>query len=373
MEEKYMKSKVFFINLRASMKETLFQKLDRLLERAGLSEVIGDRDLTAVKIHFGEMGNSAFVRPIYVREIVKQIKKTGAVPFLTDANTLYAGTRGNSAEHIDTAIKNGFAYAVVDAPIIIADGLRGRSQTGIDIGQKHFDTVYIGSEMVNADALVSIAHFKGHELGGFGGTLKNVGMGSASRHGKLEQHSGIAPKVKRKKCIGCEVCVEHCSQGAISMEADKAKIDAEGCIGCGECILMCAQAAIQVRWSKSIPEFMEKMMEYTLGVLTSKKGKALFVNFITDVSPACDCLPVSDAPIVRNIGMVASQDPVAIDQASADLVNQEPALTGSCLQAGLEPGEDKFRVLYPKVDWTIQLEYAQGLELGSRDYELIEI
>ena len=183
------------------------------------------------------------------------IKKEGAVPFLTDANTLYAGTRGNSVDHIETAIKNGFAYAVVDAPIIIADGLRGRSQTGIDIHQKHFKTVYIGSEIVNADALVSIAHFKGHELGGFGGTLKNVGMGSASRHGKLEQHSGIAPKVKRKKCIGCEMCVEHCSQRAIFMEAEKAKIDPEKCIGCGECILMCAQEAIQVRWNTSISDF----------------------------------------------------------------------------------------------------------------------
>jgi len=368
-----MKSEVYFISLRASIKEPLFAKLEKLLERAGLAKVLAKRDLTAVKIHFGEMGNSAFVRPVYVRELIKMIKKTNAVPFLTDANTLYAGTRGNAVDHIETAIKNGFAYAVVGAPVIIADGLRGRSQTGIDINQKHFETVFIGSEIVNADALVSIAHFKGHELGGFGGTLKNVGMGSASRHGKLEQHSGIAPKVKRKKCIGCEVCVGHCSQSAIFMEEEKAKIDPDNCIGCGECILMCAQEAIQVRWSTSIPDFMEKMVEYALGVLKNKKGKSLFVNFITDVSPACDCLSVSDAPIVRNIGILASQDPVAIDQASVDLVNREAALPGSCLKEGLAPGEDKFKVLYPKVEWAFQLEYAQELKLGSRDYELIEI
>ena len=344
-----------------------------MLQQAGLQGVLSPRDLTAVKIHFGEMGNSAFVRPIYVREIIKMIRKAEALPFLTDANTLYAGTRGNSADHIETAIKNGFAYSVVDAPIIIADGLRGRSQTGIDIHQKHFNTVYIGSEIIHADALVSIAHFKGHELGGFGGTLKNVGMGSASRHGKLEQHSGIAPKVKRKKCIGCEVCVEHCSQKAIFMEEEKAVIDADKCIGCGECILMCAQEAIQVRWSKSIPDFMEKMIEYCLGVLQNKRGKSFFINFITDVSPACDCLYTSDAPIVRNIGIAASMDPVALDQASVDLVNREAALPGSCLETALASGEDKFKALYPKVDWVLQLDYAQQLGLGSRDYALVEI
>lgn len=368
-----MQSKVYFINLRSSMKEPLFEKLEKLTTMAGLPELLSKRDLTAVKIHFGEMGNSAFVRPVYVREIIKSIRKAKALPFLTDANTLYAGTRGNSADHIETAIKNGFAYSVVAAPIIIADGLRGRSQTGIDIHQKHFKTVYIGSEIVNADALVSIAHFKGHELGGFGGALKNVGMGSASRHGKLEQHSGIAPKVKRKKCIGCGVCVGHCSQGAIFMETEKASIDSDTCIGCGECILMCAQEAIQVRWSTSIPDFMEKMIEYCLGVLQNKRNKSFFINFITDVSPACDCLPTSDAAIVRNIGIVASLDPVAIDQASADLVNHEAALPGSCLETALAPGEDKFRALYPKVDWTLQLDYAEKLKLGSRDYALLEV
>jgi len=366
-----MKSEVYFINLRASMKEPLFTKLEKMLSQAGLPGVLSQKDLTAVKIHFGEMGNSAFVRPIYVREIIKMIKKDGAVPFLTDANTLYAGTRGNSADHIETAIKNGFAYSVVDAPIVIADGLRGRSQTGIDIHQKHFKTVYIGSEIVNADALVSIAHFKGHELGGFGGTLKNVGMGSASRHGKLEQHSGIAPKVKRKKCIGCEVCVGHCSQSAIFMEEEKAKIDPDKCIGCGECILMCDQEAIQVRWSTSIPDFMEKMIEYCQGVLQNKQDKSFFINFITDVSPACDCLPTSDASIVRNIGIAASLDPVALDQASVDLVNREAALPGSCLETALAPGEDKFKAIYPKVEWALQLDYAEGLKLGSRDYALI--
>ena len=368
-----MSSDVYFINLRASMKENLFKKIGKLLEAAHLSDVVDKRDLVALKLHFGEKGNTAFIRPIFIREIVRKIKEAGGKPFVTDANTLYAGTRGNSVDHTVTAIQNGFSYSVVDAPIIIADGLMGRSQTGISIHQKHVDIAYIGSEIVNADTLISVAHFKGHELSGFGGSIKNVGMGCASRAGKLVQHSGIAPKVKTKKCIGCGECIDHCSQSAISLVEEKALIDPEKCIGCGECILICPQMAIQVQFGTSIPDFMEKMVEYTLGVLKNKQGKALFVNFITNVSPACDCYPVADAPIVRDIGILASTDPVAIDQASVDLVNKEPALPHTCMKEGLDAGSDKFGTLYPKIDWTIQLAYAEQLGLGSRDYTLVQL
>ena len=216
-----MSSDVFFINLRASMKENLFQKIGKLLEAAHLSEVVSKRDLVALKLHFGEKGNSAFIRPIFIREIVQKIKEVGGKPFVTDANTLYKGTRGDSVNHTITAIQNGFSYSVVDAPIIIADGLMGRSQTGISINQKHVATAYIGSEIANANTLISVAHFKGHELSGFGGSIKNVGMGCASRAGKLAQHSGIAPKVKAKKCIGCGECIDHCSQSAIGLSERK--------------------------------------------------------------------------------------------------------------------------------------------------------
>jgi uncharacterized Fe-S center protein len=319
-----MSSDVYFINLRATMKENLFKKLGKLLEAADLPAVVDKRDLVAVKLHFGEKGNTAFIRPIFIREIIQKIKAVGGKPFVTDANTLYAGTRGDSVNHTITAIQNGFSYSVVEAPIIIADGLMGRSQTGVPIHQKHVKTAYIGSEIVHADTLISVAHFKGHALTGFGGTIKNIGMGCASRSGKLAQHSGIAPKVKVKKCIGCGECIDHCSQSAISLNQEKAVIDPEKCIGCGECILICPQMAIQVQPGKSIPEFMEKMVEYTLGVLKTKQGKTLFINFITNVSPDCDCFPMADAPIVRDIGILASTDPVAIDQASVDLVNKEP-------------------------------------------------
>jgi len=368
-----MGSTVFFIDFRATYKENLLKKLDRLLDAGGLGKKIKKRDLTAIKLHFGELGNTAFIRPVYIRQIVGAIKRAGGIPFLTDANTLYAGTRGDAPHHLSTAIVNGFDYAVVGAPLIIADGLRGRTETAVEINQKHFRNVYIASEILQTDTLVSVAHFKGHELAGFGGAIKNIGMGCASRRGKMEQHSDVAPSVKKKKCVGCAACAEHCVQSAIEMINNKAEINPERCIGCGECILICESEAIQIQWNQSIPVFLERMVEYTFGVLKSKGEKAFFINFINNVSPACDCLPYNDVPIVRDIGIVASTDPVAIDQASVDLVNGEPALPGCCLNTHHEAGADKFRGVYPKVDWPLQLEYAEKLGMGRREYELITL
>jgi uncharacterized Fe-S center protein len=368
-----MKSFVYFIDLRAKYKENFLHKLGNLLETAGLSRVIKKRDLTAIKIHFGESGNTAFVRPVYLRKIVSCIKNIGAVPFLTDANTLYVGSRCDAPRHIATAIQNGFAFSVVDAPVIIADGLRGKSETAVIINQNRFQRAYIGTEIVQAHSLVSVAHFKGHELSGFGGTIKNIGMGSASRKGKMAQHADVAPKVRAAKCVGCGDCIARCAHKAISMVKEKARINPEKCVGCGECVLVCPNRAIRIRWNASIPIFMEKMVEYTLAVLKGKEGRSLFVNFITDVSPACDCPPFNDAPIVRDIGVVASTDPVAIDKASVDLVNQERALPGSCLKTNRLPGKDKFKGVYPNVDWNIQFKYAEAVGLGSSKYELINL
>ncbi|MFC1856553.1 DUF362 domain-containing protein [Thermodesulfobacteriota bacterium] len=368
-----MASDVYFIDLRATHKENFIAKLGRLLETAGLFKVIKTRDLVALKLHFGELGNTAFIRPVFIRKIVESVRNAGGMPFLTDANTLYAGTRGNALDHLRTAIQNGFAFSVIDAPIIIADGLRGKSETAVSINRKRYKKVYIASEIVEADALISVAHFKGHELSGFGGAIKNLGMGCASRKGKLAQHSTMSPKVRKKKCVGCGDCMDHCSQSAITLIEEKANIHPEKCIGCGECILICPNEAIQVKWNQAVPVFLENMVEYTLGVLKGKSDKTLCVNFLTDISPACDCHPLNDAPIVRDIGVVASRDPIAIDQASVDLVNQEQALPGSCLKANQRPGEDKFKGVYPKIDWPLQFDYAERLGLGTREYDLIRL
>ncbi|UCD86348.1 MAG: DUF362 domain-containing protein [Desulfobacterales bacterium] len=368
-----MKSPVYFADLRAKPSGNLVDKVGRLLGAVDLAARVKERAFVAVKLHFGETGNTAYVRPVFVRKIVDMIKEAGGSPFLTDANTLYVGTRSDSVAHLRTATLNGFTYAVVDAPLIIADGLRGGNETAVTVNLKQFKKVYIGSEIVRADAIVSVAHFKGHELSGFGGTIKNLGMGCASRKGKLAQHSTVTPKVKRKKCEGCGECVEYCAQKAISLIDEKAKINRKKCVGCGECIIVCPNQAIQIQWDQTIPVFLENMVEYTAGVLKGKKDSATFLNFIIQVSPACDCYSHSDAPIVPDIGIVASTDPVAIDQASADLVNNAEGLRTSCLTKNFKPGKDKFRALYPKVDWEIQLEYAEEIGLGTRSYELIKI
>ena len=366
-------SKVYFSDLRTSFKENIFMKLNRLMKTAGMDDVVAERNLTAIKLHFGEKGNSAFIRPNFIRAIVDRVEGLGATPFLTDANTLYAGTRGNSVSHLHTAVLNGFAYSVVKAPIIIADGIRGASFKTVKIDQEHIKTAFIAKDIVEADALISVAHFKGHELSGFGGTIKNLGMGCASRKGKMAQHSDLSPKVKKKKCVGCGDCVRHCAGKAIFVKEEKASIDPKKCVGCGECILICPNGAIDVSWNADIPLFQKKMAEYTLAVLWGKEKKSFFLNFLTDISPACDCYGHSDAPIVHDVGILASKDPVAIDQASVDLVNQQTATTQSCLKEGLKSGDDKFRAVYPKIDWAIQLDHGEHIGLGSRKYELIRI
>ena len=250
----------------------------------------------------------------------------------------------------------------------------GKAEVEVDIDKEQFKSVFLAEAIVEAEGLVTLTHFKLHELSGFGGALKNLGMGCASRKGKLSQHSNIAPAVNAKKCTGCGDCVVHCAQEAIGInpETEKAVIDPKKCVGCAECILVCPYGNIQIQWNESIPVFLKKMMEYASGVMTTKRDRGVFISFITQVSPACDCYGHNDLPIVGDLGILASRDPVAIDQACADLVLASPGLAGSCLQ-NLSPGADKFKEIYPQVDWPIQLEYAEKLGLGSREYELVKV
>ena len=376
-----MKSTVFFADLKAGGK-TLLDKLDSLLDRTDLKGKIKERDLVAIKLHFGEKGNTAFIRPIFLRRVVDQVKQYRGKPFLTDTNTLYRGMRQEAISHMTTAFENGFVYSVVDAPVLIADGLRGNSAIKVKIDKPVFKTVSIAHAIYMADSLISVAHFKGHELSGFGGALKNLGMGCASREGKLSQHSNISPRVKGKACKGCEICLTTCAQEAILMKPPEsgveskrmiAFIDPNKCVGCGECILTCPTGAVQIQWNETIPIFQKKIVEYAYGAIQKKKGKVLYLNFLTQITPACDCNGFSDAPIVNDIGILSSEDPVAIDQASVDLVNHEEGNRSSKLPKGWEMGGDKFRALYPEVDWSIQLAYGEEIRLGTRNYELIKI
>jgi uncharacterized protein len=366
-----MASDVYFSDMRATARQNLLNKIQILLDKVELDAATKPRDLVAIKMHFGEKGNTSFIRPVFIREVVERVKALGGRPFLTDANTLYVGTRSNSVSHLVTAIENGFPYSVVGAPIIIAGGLRGSSYREIHKPGNLLQSVFVAADIVDADALIGVAHFKGHDLSGFGGAIKNIGMGCAARKGKLAQHSSLTPKVKTKRCKGCGDCTSYCAQTAISVINHKAVIDIHRCVGCGECILVCPEKAIEVQWNEPPEAFQKKMVEYALGALNGKQGKAVFLNFLTQISPACDCYGHCDAPIVRDIGILASTDPVAIDQASVDLVNQETSLAGSCI--GGSCNTDKFNAIYPHIDWAVQLRYGEELGLGTREYQLTSI
>ena len=368
-----MASVVFFSDLRVTPKENIFFKIASLLDRVDLKSRIKKGNLVAIKMHFGERGNTAYISPVLIRRIVDAVKEYGGKPFLTDCNTLYKLDRGDAVSHLVTAIENGFDYAVVGAPLIIGDGLKGGSASKVRIDKEIFRDVSIGDDLYYCDTIISVAHFKGHELSGFGGTIKNLGMGGASRVGKLQQHSNVNPVIKKKNCIGCGECLEWCPQGALSIEDKKSKIDTKICIGCGECFLICKQGAIQANWNETSTIFQKKMVEYTLGVLKGKEKKSIFINFLTHISPACDCYPCSDVPIVSDIGILASIDPVAIDQASVDLVNKQVGNKTSALKANLDSGEDKFKGVYPYLDWETQLHYGEEIGLGTRDYELVTL
>ncbi len=365
-----MSSTVYFTDLRAGHRENLFAQLLRLIDQAGIASVVGRGELAAIKVHFGERGGHAYIRPVFLRRIVDRVKELGGKPFLTDSCTLYPGQRKEAVSALSCGIENGFAYAVAGAPLIMCDGLRGHSARRVPIAGVLLESVDIGLEILEADALIAVSHFKCHELTGFGGAIKNLGMGCSSREGKLEQHSNVAPQVAEKACTACAACLKACAHDAIRFVEGKARIDAETCTGCGRCITVCEEMAIRIQWNEEAPKVMRKMAEYALGAVSGKAGKTLYVNFITQVSPSCDCYGHSDAPIVPDIGIAVGTDPVALDQACADLVNQAQGMSGTALANGHAPGGDKFRGVHPDIDWEVTLEHAEKVGLGSRSYTL---
>jgi len=365
-------SKVFFMNMRASFAENSFAKFNKLLKKLKLNELVSKNALIAIKLHFGEIGNHAFISPIWVRELVKYLQALGGNPFLTDTSTLYAGSRVNAVKHLQTAYANGFNYACVQAPIIIADGLKGEAFVEVTINKKHFQSITTSQIVYEADLIISLAHFKGHGLTGFGGSLKNIGMGLADRKGKFKMHSDALPVVKGKGCQGCLICVNNCSGQAINVVNKIPTIDKDKCLGCGQCLVMCPNEVFTIDWLNISPAIVqERMVEFAYGAILNKK--ACFFNFIIDVTPDCDCCPYSDANIIPDVGILASFDPVAIDQSSLDLVNQQIGLPNTALKGSFQLGEDKLQGLSPKLTAEPQLNYAQEIGLGMRRYELEEV
>ena len=359
---------VWFTPVATSKKKSLVARVGRLTEKAGLRDAVAQDDLVAVKLHFGEQGNTAFIEPIYVREVVARVREAGGKPFLTDANTLYRGERATAADHVACAIRNGFAFATVEAPILIADGLDGRDAVDVRIDGAHFEEVRIGSVAAHADVLVVLSHFKGHEAAGFGGAIKNIGMGLGCRSAKQRMHADFSPEVEPEECTACARCVQWCPVDAIEIVEKVACIDHDACYGCGECVAACPYGAIGICWGTDFTALQEKMVEHAAGALSGKRDKTVYLSFVTRVTPDCDCWHFSDASIVSDIGVLASDDPVAIDQAAHDLVTRALGLDGTRAE-GMGPGVDKFAEI-SGVDGTAALAYAQKMGLGTREYVL---
>lgn len=367
-----MKSTIYFTDLVSRGKDdSKVKKLERLFDGARLGEMIQENDLVGIKLHFGEEGNDSYINPVFVRVIVDLVRKIGAKPFLTDTNTLYYGSRHNSIDHLETAIKHGFDYAVAGAPIVIADGLYGDHWVPVEVGLKHFKEVKIAGDIVKSDSLMVLSHFKGHGMSGFGGAIKNLAMGCAAAPGKLEQHECAKPTIG-SACTGCGTCVDKCPVSAMSLSHGRAVIEYPDCIACNNCLDTCPDSCIELDWEAMEP-FMEKMAEYALGAVKNKEGQVGYVNFLLNITPDCDCVSWSDRPLVPDIGIMASNDPVALDQASYDLVNQQPGHENSLLTHSHAPGENKFRGVWENVDGRVLLEYAQEIGMGTRDYKLSKI
>jgi hypothetical protein len=356
-----MKSRVYFIAVNEQdASRTIELKLLRLLEASAIFTCVSQEDNVAVKMHFGEEGNTGYVHPQYLRIICDAIKKRGASPYLADTNTLYRGKRLNSKDHLKLAYEHGFTADVVAAPVVIPDDTKKKNVAELKINRRFIKTAKVLKIFLEADAIVGVAHFKGHIMTGFGGALKNIGMGCAAREGKLAQHCDISPIVILKNCTGCRECVKVCPVKAISMRQDKSNIDSTKCIGCASCIAACHFNAIEVNWAAGGESIQEKMIEYASAVLSGKEKKRVFINFALKITKECDCLAKDDPRISPDVGVLISTDPVSIDKASLDLIIK------AC-------GKDIFKEAHPERDGNKQLCYANELGLGSLEYELVEV
>lgn len=355
-----MKSKVFFIKAsREEGPQPIAEKARAIYLALGLNEKIEPEDFVALKIHFGEKYNTGHIKFEWITGIIDEILKKSQRTFLSDSNTLYVGNRSNSVDHIRLAWEHGFTPDVVKIPIIIADGLIGREKMEVKVEGSRIKSSRIASAFLNSDAMVCLTHVTGHVQSGVAAAIKNLGMGCASRAGKLDQHSVVHPRVNAKQCRNCSICMDYCPAGAIVQAQGHVMIDDEKCIGCGECLVVCKYGAIKMKWDEDSRRLQEKMAEYALSVKNHFKDKICFLNFILQVTKDCDCMAKNQPGLVEDIGIVGSPDPVAVDRASVDLVNKAAH-------------KDLFREGY-NVDWSVQLAYGEKIGLGTQKYELVKL
>jgi uncharacterized Fe-S center protein len=359
--EMSQKSKVFFVETtNGESLESLANKVTLLYDAARLEDIITRGDMVAVKTSFGEKGNIGYLKPPLIKAAVDKVKSSGGKPFLLETNTLYVGQRSNTIDHLMLAHEHGFTIENTGAPVVIGDGLLGEHDYIVNINQELCKNAYISGVAKASNAIVSIAHVTGHLATGMGATFKNVGMGLSARGGKLAQHSGVIPQIISKNCKTCRVCQTWCPADAIEMESDTAVIDPKKCIGCGECLAVCQFEAVKIAWDEDTANLQKKVAEYCLAVLEGKTHKAAFFNFLTHITKHCDCMDKPYKPDISDIGIVVSRDPVAVEKATIDLINEHT-------------GNDYFRHIWPKIDYTVQIEHAHEIGLGNIEYDLVQI
>ena len=363
---------VFWVDQHAEAGCSLEDKFGRLLKRAGVDALANSNELVAIKVHVGENGNLAYVNHNYARVVARAIRACGAKPFLTDTNTLYSGSRHNAVDHNETAALHGYFSGTTDAPFIAADGLRGLEFEELLVNGRHVKKAKIAGAICQADKLVVLSHFKGHCEMGFGGTIKNMGMGCAAVPGKLELHSGSKPQQKPEKCVACRQCVRQCPVHAIAMKSKKAVIDYDVCIGCGQCVAACNYGAMTVQWDSHGETLIEKVAEYAVALNERFSGKAVYVNFALTISPDCDCWNYNDTPVVQDVGIFASVNPLALDRATLDMINNSPRLAGSSF-ADAQPGKGNlFDALRAGIKSDYIFDYCRKLGMDDA-YKLVKV
>ena len=374
------KAKVYFTDFHTeAFGDGLPTKLKKLMKKAGIKELDLEGKFVAIKMHFGELGNISYLRPNYARAVVDVVKELGGKPFLTDCNTMYPGSRKNALEHLECAWQNGFTPLTVGCPILIGDGLKGTDDVEVPVeGGEYVDKAKIGRAIMDADVFISLTHFKGHEMTGFGGAIKNIGMGCGSRAGKKEQHASGKPQIAVDACRGCRRCQKECANSGLVFDEQTRKmhVDEAHCVGCGRCLGACNFDAIYFTNDNAQAALNCRMAEYTKAVVD---GRPQFhISLIVDVSPNCDCHGENDVPILPNIGMFVSTDPLALDQACVDACLAAQPMPGSQLARHLADPEfhdhhDHFINSTPESEWRSCLEHAEKIGLGTREYELIEM
>ena len=376
MEDMMDAAKVYYSDFRALPGTNLLVKLENLVRRAGIEKIDFNGKFVAIKIHFGEPGNLAYLRANYAKVIADIVKSRGGKPFLTDCNTLYVGRRKNAIDHIEAAYENGYSPFSTGCHVIIADGIKGTDERIVKIDGELVKEAKIGAAIMDADIIISLNHFKGHEATGFGGALKNIGMGCGSRAGKMEMHYSGKPAVDKELCTGCGACSKNCAHGAISFDAAfKAEIDTNICVGCGRCIGACVFDAVYPQSDSANDDLNKKIAEYCVAVVN---GRPQFhINLVQDVSPYCDCHGENDAPIVPDVGMFASFDAVALDVACADACNNMPEIANSMLGENISRahnhGKDHFGMTHPSTNWRSCVEHAEKMGFGTQTYELVTV